>query len=186
MSIDGARKRVNVSENLFSADDEGDDDSSPSSSAPSPELAALMGSVEKRTERRKAKPKTIAAAVFGRTTAEVEEMIRSGDWSGVGAKHLVALYELMHKKCYGIAPAELGPAERYNAMMMAASLTKREFGESYERAMEYMRWAWTKELKTEKWRRENGRTDGRRIGVRLMFSGALVTDFRLHLARTRA
>ena len=187
--INGGARKVDLSEELFSVDDDdgGGGASAPSSSStPSPEFAAMVGAVSARIERRKAKPKTIAGAVFDRTVSELEAMIATQNWEGVTAKHLVALYEKMHTKCYGVAPAELGPQARYNAMMMAATLTKREFGGDYQRTMEFMRWAWTREIKTEKWRRQNGREDGRRIGVRLMFGGGLVTDYRLALARKNA
>lgn len=178
MMTGGGARRVDLSESLFSADEE--DDPKP---GPSPQLAAMMGEVERRRERRKSK-KTIAASQFGRARVEVEAMIESGKWTGVSARHLVALYDLMHERVYGVACAELGPEARYNATMMAASLTKREFGGDYEKTLEFMRWAWTRESRTEKWRRENGRHEARRIGARLMFSGSLVTDYRVFLART--
>lgn len=150
----------------------------------SPEFLSLIDTVSKRIARRKTKSKTICASVFDRTKHEVEAMMASKDWSACGARHLVALYDLMHAKCYGIEPAELGPSERYNATMFAAGFVRREFGGEYTLAVEYMRWAWTKEIRTEKWRRENKVEHARRIGVRLMFGGALLTDYRVWLARS--
>jgi len=149
----------------------------------STEFLELVDDVTKRVERRKGKPRTIAAAQFDRARVEVQEMMDSGNWSGCGARHLVAIYDMMHLKCYGVSPVELGPSERFNAAMMAANLVKREFSGDYNRAVQYMRWAWTREMRTEKWRREQGRDEARRIGTRLMFAGALLTDYRLYLAR---
>lgn len=147
------------------------------------EFEAMVESVSKKLERRKNRPKTVGASVFERTKQDVKDMIGSGEWSHCGARHLVALYDLMHLKCYGIEPFELGPQERYNATMLAASFTKREFGGEYPEVVEYMRWAWGREIRAEKWRRENGRTDARRIGIRLMFGGYLLSDYKLFLAR---
>lgn len=185
MSTNRVRK-FDLSDDFFN--DTSDDDTPAKfndTEAPSDGMRALLRSVEEKKERRKNKPKTIAASIFDRSRSEVDAMIETGVWEGVTARHLVALYDLMHFRCYGVACAELGPSERYNAAMMAASMVKREFAGDYADAMEFMRWAWTREIDSETWRRENGRTNARRIGYRLMFSGSLLTDYRLFLARTR-
>ena len=149
---------------------------------PSAELAALREEVAPRLERKR-KTRTIAASVYGRAVAEVREMFDSGRWEGVSARHLVAVYDVMHAETYGVE-AGLSPSDRYAATMMAAGLVRREFGGDFAIALEYMRWAWAKEERDERWRRENGRVDGRRLGHALMFGGRLVPDFRLYLART--
>lgn len=136
-----------------------------------------------RAARRKAKPKTIAASSFDRSLVEVDEMIRSGDWDNARASHLVALYDRLHVRCYKVECTELGPSERYNAAMMAANVVKRHFGGEYVEAAAFMRWVWEKEIKDEKWRRDHERFNARRIGYRLMFSGSMITDYRLYLAR---
>lgn len=128
--------------------------------------------------------KSIATAQFDRARVEVEAMMKSGEWEGTSARHLVALYALMHERVYGVAAAELGPKERYTSCLRAGTLVKREFGGDYVEAVEFMRWAWTREKSREKWRRENGK-DGGRIGPGLMFGGALLTDYRLAMARRR-
>ena len=110
-------------------------------------------------------------------------MIRSGDWDNARASHLVALYDRLHVRCYKVECAELGPSERYNAAMMAANMVKRHFGGEYVEAAAFMRWVWEKEIKDEKWRRDHERFNARRIGYRLMFSGSMITDYRLYLAR---
>lgn len=151
----------------------------------SPEFLSLIKDVSDKQARRKSKGKsrTIAASVFDHARHEVQTMMDSGDWDKCGARHLVALYDLMHLKCYGVEALELGATERYNAAMMAAALVKRAFNGDYVEAAEYMNWAWTREIETEKWRRENKKMNVRRIGTRLMFGGALVSDYRLSLAR---
>lgn len=146
------------------------------------EFSKLVREVSEKKERRKSRSKTISNSVFEKASREVDAMIRSGDWEKVTTRHLVALYDRMHFKCYGVEAVELGPSERYNAMMQAGGMVRREFGGSCEEAVEFMRWAWTREISREKWRRENGK-DGGRIGIRLMFGGALLTDYKLHLAR---
>jgi hypothetical protein len=191
----GSAKREDVPESLFSLDSEVSEEPKtttrtrtkvppPPDSDASPEFQALITEVSAKQARRSKRSKTIGASVFNRARLEVQEMIESGDWAQCGARHLVALYDLMHLKCYGVEAVELGSTERYNAAMMAANLVKRMFGGDYVSAVEYMRFVWTKEISTEKWRRENGR-EGRRIGTRLMFGGTLVTDYRLSLARKR-
>jgi hypothetical protein len=149
----------------------------------SPEFQALIEKTSEKISRRKHRSKTIAAATFDRALADVDEMIKTGEWEGAGARHLVALYDRLHLKCYGIEATDLGSAERYNAAMMAANLVKREFGGEVAEAAEFMRHIWEREISAEKWRRENNRINARRIGFRLMFSGGMVADYRLYLAR---
>jgi len=156
----------------------------PEKEPPSAEFLRLVGKTKAKVDRRKGRPKTVAAAIFNRALAEVDVMLRTGDYDGAGARHFVALYDRMHERCYGVAPAELGPAERYNASMQASAMLRKEFNGDVVSMAEYMLWAWQREIGAETWRRENSR-EGRRIGVRLMFSGTLLTDYRVHLARTK-
>lgn len=183
MTIGGGARRFDLNEDLFN--DVDGDESPPAfeKEAPSAAMQQLLAESEKKNERRKARPKTIAASQFGRARVEVEAMIDTDNWDGVTSRHLVALYDVMHTEVYGVEPGELGPAERHNAAMMAANLTKREFGGDFKKTVEFMRWAWGREAESEKWRRENNRINARRIGARLMFSGSLVTDYRVFLAR---
>lgn len=150
---------------------------------PSKGFLALVGKTKEKLEKRKVKPKTMAAAVFNRARAEVDKMLRSGDWDGAGARHLVALYDRMHERCYGFEPAELGPTERFNAGMLAGSMLKARFDGDIELMVNFVLWVWDREIGREKWRREEKKSGGR-IGVRLMFSGSLYSDWRADLART--
>lgn len=175
----------NIPESLFSDDDDEEktETKKKTKSKDSDEFTQLIDSTSKKLERRKGKSKTIAASTFDRSLAEVDEMIKTGEWDKAKATHLVALYDRLHFRCYKVEASELGPAERYNAAMMAANLVRREFGGEYPEAAEFMRWAWEREISAEKWRRENNRLHARRLGVRLMFGGTLLSDYRLYLAR---
>jgi hypothetical protein len=166
-----------LSESLFSDDNTANGTESGTVER-SPEMQRLLEEGNAKAERRKKKPKTIAASVFNRALVEVDEMIRTGDWASATARHLVALYDRMHAKCYGVEVEELGSSERYTAALLAGNMVKNKFDGDVVACVSYMRWAWTREISRERWRRENKQPGGR-IGVRLMFSGALLTDFRL-------
>ena len=169
-------RKIDLPDALF--EDESDDGGSPSS-----DFLKLVGGTRAKLEKRAKRPKTIAAAAFGRALAEVDAMLETGEWDGATARHLVALYERMHERCYGVAPEELGPSERYNATLLAGNMVKNKFEGDLVACVEFMLWAWAREIDSEKWRRANDR-QGRRIGVRLMFSGSILTDYRYHLSRT--
>ncbi len=132
---------------------------------------------------RKKKSRTVAASTFDRTRVETQEMIDTRDWGACAARHLVALYDLMHLKIYGIDVTMSG-SERYTATLMAGGFVKRAFGGDFEKSVDYFRWAWTREKEREKWRRENGR-DGGTIGLGFMFSNKLLDQYRIALVRQR-
>lgn len=151
-----------------------------------PEFQAMIEKDNARAAKRRSRT-TIGASVFNRALQEVDEMVKSGEWDNCTARHLVALYDMMHTKCYGIEPAELGPKERYRAVFMVSGLIKREFGDDILKMVAYMRWVWTREIGREKWRRENNSDSNFRIGFRMMFSpSSLLTDYRLAQQRKRA
>lgn len=181
-----AVKKINLPEDLF-ADQEPDTEvmSAPpemDNAPPSAEMQALVGKISKRQERRK-KSKTIAASTFDKTREEVVAMVKSGEWDECGARHLVALYDIMHLKVYKVEDAALDSKTRYNAVMMAANFVKREFADDYVEAVEYMRWVWSEEMRQEKWRIENNRQNNNPITYYMMFSGRLLTKYRIFLAR---
>ena len=179
--MNAGRACVNLRDDLFELEEP--EESTPTQPDSSPEMLAMVSQVEQRLERRARRSKSIGASVFNRALAEVDSMIESGDWSEATARHLVALYDRMHEKCYGVEAIELGPSERYNATMMAANMLRHKFNGDMSEAIAFMRHTWTEEIRKEKWCRENGRERNFRIGVRLMFGGQLVTDYRLALAR---
>lgn len=169
-------------DSLFEATEPEEDGKFEEAEQPSRAFREMVAKTKEKLDRRKAKPKTIAAGVFSRALAEVDEMLRSGDWEGATAKHLVALYDRMHERCYGFEPEELGPSERFSAALLAGNMLRHRFDGDVTNMVNFMLWAWERELGTEKWRREN-KVAGRRIGVRLMFSGNLLSDYRVDLAR---
>ena len=126
---------------------------------------------------------TVAASSFARTREQVAEMMRTGEWDGVAARHLVALYDIMHEYWYGFAPTLTGQ-ERHRGVLLAGSFVKRLFAGDFEKALTYLRWLYTEEKNTEKWRRREGRS-GTRIGLPLMFSGRKVDDWRVDLNRRK-
>lgn len=149
---------------------------------PSAGFMTLVGQSREKMDRRKSKPKTMAAAIFNRALTEVDEMLRSGDWTGAGTRHLVALYDRMHLRCYGVEAVELGPSERFQAGMQASNMLKRHFADDLVSMVDYMLWAWNREIDRERYRRQH-QQDGGRLGFRLMFGGHLLSDYRCSLAR---
>lgn len=115
---------------------------------------------------------------------KMNEMAASGDWAGADGLHLVALYEMAHREVYGVEPLELDAKARFLAVGAATRLTEKFFDGDYAGAVSFMRWTWHREQEREKWRRANGR-DGQRIGWRLQFSAAMVSDYRLAGERNR-
>lgn len=125
--------------------------------------------------------KTVAAAKHDRARCEAEEMIRTTDWSACAARHIVALYDLMHERTYGVE-SSMTSAERYRCTLMAGGFVKRHFRGDFEAAIDYLRWVWTREIGREARRRETG-ADGGRIGFALMVSTSMLDDWRVANAR---
>lgn len=155
--------------------------------AADPDVEAARSSCRAFVAAKESKPpkrKTIPPAAMARATAEMEEMKRTGDWSTALPRHFVAAFEAQHVLVYGVADAEMNGATRMMAAGAAHRMLQHEFGGDQDAMALYMRWAWIREEGREKWRRENGR-DGGRVGWRLMFGGALLTDYRLDQQRRR-
>ncbi len=129
----------------------------------------------------KEKPKkrsTMAASSFNRARAEMQSMIDSGDWDDLKPRHLLALYDLMHLKCYGVEVTMTG-TERHTFVLRAGGFWKREFNGDIEAVRAYFRWVWTKEIDDEKWRLSVGR-DTFRMTFGMTISGKKITDYRAH------
>jgi hypothetical protein len=134
----------------------------------------------------KPKPKrraTMAAGVFNRALTEVNAMMLTQDWSEFSARHVVALYDLMFKKTYGIEPV-MTAAERHRFVMQAAQFVKREFGDDFDAALDFYQWLWAREIDREKWRRENGR-EGGSLSMWSMVASKPLNEYRLSLTRKR-
>jgi hypothetical protein len=124
----------------------------------------------------------VGKKAWEKARGEAREMMGGADWSAATARHFAALYEILHEIVYGVSPAEMTPKLRSLSSIWAAQMLKRDFGGEPVEMASFMRWAWNREKEREEWRRVNGR-EGGRIGPRLMFSGSMVTDHHLHLAR---
>jgi len=115
--------------------------------------------------------------------AEADVLRQASKWDDARPGHFVALYGMLHARTYGAPPAELERGRDYaQAILAAATLLKREFESDPARMFEFLRWTWAREEGREKWRRQNA-NGGSRIGWRLQFGAALITDYRVERAR---
>jgi hypothetical protein len=133
--------------------------------------------------KRRPRAKTIAASSFRKTLEETREMITSGDWAGFSARHVLALYDLMHEKCYGVAPI-MTSKERHTAVLAGGGFVKRIFDGSFEDAVEYFRWIWDREIGREAWRKAEQK-ETRPMSFYWSISTRLVNDYRVAMANRR-
>lgn len=145
-------------------------------------LANFIGDVHKK------RPKKQPGARRQEYIADVEDRIKRQDWSNVTVAMLVALYWVCHIKIYGCEPAELDSANTFtNAMKCAGKMVKEQFDGDLQKAVNFMRWVWTRERDREDWRRRNNVAGGRRITWQQQFIYlGLVTDWRAAKARVGA
>lgn len=109
--------------------------------------------------------------------------LETGDWEGARPKHLVKLYGMLHQRVYGVEARELRNSLTVRAATRFATMQLQgEFANDPVEMAGFMRWVWERELKREEWRRSNGRSGGR-VDWRLQFGPALVTDWRIDMAR---
>ena len=107
----------------------------------------------------------------------------SREWDTAFSQDLVGLYSLLHERVYGVIPDELdGPA--YFAAVAAAARTCTTLGGA-EKVFEFIRWTWKREDQREQKRRDEN-SGGGRIGWRLQFSPAMITDYRVAQERASA
>lgn len=133
--------------------------------------------------KKRAKSVGISDRVMERLAEEVSKMVLSGDWSTATPRHFVALYVWLHREVYGIDDAGLTLKVRVTAAILSAKMLRDFFAEDQGAMAAYLRWAWRREHSREKWRRENRRSGGVLTWYAL-FSGKLLTDYRLQLARS--
>jgi hypothetical protein len=101
----------------------------------------------------------------------------------MGGGHFVAMYADLHEKVYGIAPVELDDGKVFHMAKQAADrLLEKHFGGDPGEMVTFVLWVWDREKGREDWRR-GGIKSGGRIGWRLQFGGALVSDYRLDAVR---
>lgn len=136
-------------------------------------------------KKRKHRPPSDRKGLRERYAREVEGMRQEGDWAALEPGHAVALYAACHERCYGVAPLELEhPKDFALARIAAKRLLLEHFEGKAETLASFVRWCWEREQEREQWRRQNGRT-ATRIGWRLQFGAALVTEFRIAGVRHR-
>lgn len=130
---------------------------------------------------------SIGPKVWNVAQSEVIDMMTEGDWEKAGPLHFVALYAVLHKRIYGIEPAELNVSkERQYAMYAAGRMYSNEFNTDASAMVQFMKWCWVKEQSSLKWRRANPERDnGFRIGWKYQFNGKLLSDWRMQMVAAR-
>ncbi|GAC1476220.1 MAG: hypothetical protein PVSMB8_02950 [Vulcanimicrobiaceae bacterium] len=136
--------------------------------------------------RERKKPKGITKAILDKAIARARDRASSGEWDGAKPIDFVALYIVLHEMVYKVTPTD---GTRGEAGLIACALVKRmldrDFDSDTSAMAEYARWVWQREREREA-RRGNDDVGGYRIGLRYMFSGALVTDYKVAIARREA
>lgn len=145
-----------------------------------------LGEWAMREKPKRAPRSGIASSSMDKAIAEVERRREEEDWKNVKPLVFVALYAQAHEFVYDIAPTALGPKERKFAACAAARMLRTDFDDDSEAMAEFIRWTWDREMKREKWRRENKSPSNFRITWRLMFSGTLLDDWRVARLRGQA
>lgn len=117
--------------------------------------------------------------------ADAERRAASGEWEEATGRSFVGLYALCHRIVYGVLPEDLAEKGALGlAAKMANTCLHTSFGDDRSAFVEFIKWTWDREKSRELWRLQNGKQGGR-IGIRLQFSGSLITDHRVDLARRK-
>lgn len=131
-------------------------------------------SVAKKTKRNDG----IAASRVEKATNQLDQFMKTGDWSQAKSLHFVALYSYLHERVYGLKPI-LSSQDRKLAMFAASHALKAHFNTDPGALADFMLWSWRREYNTVKWRKANNRQSTFRIGWRYMFGGSMITDYLL-------
>jgi hypothetical protein len=137
------------------------------------------GAPKKRAAKKGPK---VCAAHHTAARQRAEENAAARDWKNASARELVGLYSLLHERVYSVRPDELDGPSFFAACAMAG-LALKALGSS-EKVFEFIRWTWRREDAREQKRRD-GDSGGFRIGWRLQFSPAMITDYRVAQERAR-
>lgn len=132
-----------------------------------------------RAPKKKKGLRSAARSEVDDSLEEADRMREGNDFTKARPRHFVALYALFHKHVYGVHSGELIGKTWTAACLMAARILDREFAGDVDRFVSFIAWSWRRE------KRAHARSDGdrRRMGWRLQFSPALVTDYRVQLAK---
>lgn len=133
------------------------------------------------SERRKkaGRPKPLSAPDFRRLLIETNQLKDLRGWSDFTPRNFVALYCLLHMHVYSVLPEEVRDSFRL-VVNAAKRMLEIEFSNNKTRMIEFMRWSWQREAKRLKYRDPE---NDFRIGWRLQFGRALLSDFRVARAR---
>lgn len=115
---------------------------------------------------------------------EAERRATAADWEDATGRAFVGLYALCHRLVYGVVPVDLDAANLARASKLAASCLHKHFADDRAEFVEFVKWSWEREKGKEAWALRNGVTRGR-LSAMAQFSGGLVTDYRVDLARSR-
>ena len=131
------------------------------------------------------KKKPLRPSQVLRYVREVEEMIRSKDFSGFLVSHSVAMHMWCYERVYQTEALDLKEGTEFTrARQRAGQLLKKHFSGDLDQFRQYVQWVWRREKGREEWRRTNS-TQGSILGWRLVFSPTLVVQYRVELARKR-
>lgn len=143
-------------------------------------LTAFLNHAPRVAGERKKKGSELEAAIH-----DAERRAASGEWEEATGRTFVGLYALCHRIVYGVVPDDIAEkATLALAAKMANTCLHSHFQDDRSAFVEFIKWTWDREKERESWRVRNGRK-GSRIGVRLQFSGSLITDHRVDLARSK-
>jgi hypothetical protein len=141
--------------------------------------AAAKKTARKPRKRTARSPKGYEAAC-----TEAEARAKANDWKDAEPRHLVGLYALLHRQVYKVPPAELADVWK-GAVSAARSMLDKEFKGDVSAFVEFIRWTWIRERRSE----ERAVVDGnerRRLGWALQFKAkSLLTDYRVDMARAQ-
>lgn len=108
---------------------------------------------------------------------EASRRAREEDWVGAKAAVFLGLYANCHKEVYGVEAAELEQANlRKAAFFLCNRFFKASFNEDPLEFAAFFQWVWRREI--ARMRRNTG-SYVFRMTWRLMFSGTILTDWRM-------
>lgn len=150
-------------------------------------MEQFVGTAEAREERRKrreaARGRGPTASSVRRFVEQAREMMTSGDWSEAKPHHMVGLYMILYEECYRVPPSELVGREFMGARSSAARMLSEVFRGEVGELVEFIKWTWRREFKTEEWRRAH-RHDGGVVAWRDQFQKRnIVTRYKISLHR---
>ncbi len=109
----------------------------------------------------------------------------SGDWEKVDGETLVGLYGLIHRMVYQVLPLELEQTRELRAAAREASRVLRQhFNGDVAAMVEFVKWCWERERGRAEWATRE-KKDRKRMGWRLQFGDAFVTDYRAAMMAKR-